>query len=333
MLAGNCRMVITCCLAFNRLMAHLTMRVALPFQDPFATAGWPAQPTTDKNLRLGRDRSERVAVRVGDICPTDRIMAGPTKLQPMTMKWFGNLGFLLLGFMAQGAWAEQVSVAVAANFSAPMQKIAAAFAQDTGHKAVITLGSTGRFYAQIKNGAPFQVLLSADDETPALLEKEGSGVAGTRFTYAVGRLALWSKQPGLVDAAGAVLANGSFAHLAIADPKIAPYGAAATEVMQKQGVLPRLRPKLVQGENIAQTYQYVATGNAELGFVALSQVMLDGKISEGSAWVVPGNLHAPLRQDAMLLAPGRNNPAALALLAYLKSDKARAVIKSHAYDF
>ena len=165
MLAGNCRMVITCCLAFNRLMAHLTMRVALPFQDPFATAGWPAQPTTDKNLRLGRDRSERVAVRVGDICPTDRIMAGPTKLQPMTMKWFGNLGFLLLGFMAQGAWAEQVSVAVAANFSAPMQKIAAAFAQDTGHKAVITLGSTGRFYAQIKNGAPFQVLFIRNVKT------------------------------------------------------------------------------------------------------------------------------------------------------------------------
>ena len=249
------------------------------------------------------------------------------------MRWLNCFLILLLGLPGSGVGAAEVTVAVAANFAAPMQKIAAAFAQDTGHKAVLTLGSTGRFYAQIKNGAPFGVLLAADDETPALLEKEGLGVAGTRFTYAVGRLALWSKQPGLVDAAGAVLATGKFAHLAIADPRLAPYGAAATEVMQKQGVLPRLRPKLVQGENIAQTYQYVASGNAELGFVALSQVMLDGKIAEGSAWVVPGSLHGPLKQDAVLLAAGRNNPAAMALLAYLKSDKVRAVIKSHAYDF
>lgn len=250
------------------------------------------------------------------------------------MRWVNCFWILLGGLVPPCVGAAEVTVAVAANFAAPMQKIAAAFAQDTGHKAVLTLGSTGRFYAQIKNGAPFGVLLAADDKTPALLEKEGLAVAGSRFTYAIGRLVLWSRQPGLVDAAGAVLAHGNFAHLAIADPKIAPYGAAALEVLAKKGLLAALTPKLVQGENIAQTYQYVATGNAELGFVALSQVMLDGKMAEGSAWVVPGNLHAALKQDAvLLLATGRNNPAAVALMAYLKSDKARAVIKSYAYDF
>lgn len=230
------------------------------------------------------------------------------------------------------AQAGEVAVAVAANFAAPMQKIAAAFEQDTGHKAVLALGSTGRFYAQIRNGAPFQVLLSADDETPARLEREGSGVAGTRFTYAIGRLVLWSRQPGVVDAQGEVLKTGRFQHLAVADPKLAPYGAAALEVLRALGLLQTLTPRFVQGENIAQTYQFVASGNADLGFVALSQVFADGAIAQGSGWIVPAKLHEPLRQDALLLTTGKDNPAATALLAYLRTDKARAIIRGYGYD-
>jgi len=227
--------------------------------------------------------------------------------------------------------AAEVSVAVAANFTAPMQKIAALFEQDTGHKAVLAFGSTGRFYAQIRNGAPFQVLLAADDETPARLEREGAGVAGSRFAYAVGRLVLWSRQPGLVDARGEVLKSGRFDKLALADPKLAPYGAAAIETMAALGVLDALRPRFVQGENIAQTYQFVASENAQLGFVALSQVFADGRITSGSAWIVPPELHTPIRQDAILLDKGRDNPAAVALMQYLRSDKARAIIRSHGY--
>jgi molybdate transport system substrate-binding protein len=225
-----------------------------------------------------------------------------------------------------------VQVAVAANFTAPMQAIAAAFEQDTGHKARLAFGSTGKFYAQIRHGAPFQVLLAADDQTPARLEREGMAVPGTRFTYAVGRLALWSAQAGKVDARGEVLKQGDYKHVAIANPKLAPYGAAAVEVMQHLGVVEAVRPKLVQGENIAQTHQFVASGNAELGFVALSQVTRDGTLTGGSAWIVPGDLHAPIRQDATILANGRGNPAASALMDYLKGEKAKAVIRAYGYD-
>lgn len=242
-------------------------------------------------------------------------------------------GVLALLGLALTVQAGEVSVAVAANFTAPMQKIAAAFAHDTGHQAVLAFGSTGRFYAQIKNGAPFQVLLAADDETPLQLEREGQGVAGTRFTYAVGRLVLWSAQPGRVDAQGQVLKAGQFDKLALADPKLAPYGAAAIETLTQLGLLEQLRPKFVQGENIAQTYQFVATQNVPLGFVALSQVYADGHLSQGSAWVVPASLHRPIRQDALLLARGQGKPAALALLAYLRGEKARTIIRSYGYDF
>ena len=228
--------------------------------------------------------------------------------------------------------AAEVSVAVAANFTAPMRKIAAAFEADTGHKAVLAFGATGAFYAQIKNGAPFQMLLAADDETPARLEKESLGVAGTRFTYAIGKLVLWSAQPGVVDGKGEVLTKGSFERIALANPKLAPYGAAAVETMAKLNVLERLRPRFVQGENIAQTYQFVSTGNAPLGFVALSQVMADGAIAKGSAWVVPATLHEPIRQDAVTLASGKDNPAAAALVAYLKGEKARGIIRSYGYE-
>ena len=247
-------------------------------------------------------------------------------------RWaLGLLVSTCLAALAQ-AQAAEVSVAVAANFTAPMQKIAAAFEQDTGHKAILAFGSTGKFYAQIKNGAPFQVLLSADDETPARLEREGLGVGGTRFTYAIGRLVLWSRQPALVNDKGDVLRSGKFERIALADPKLAPYGAAAVEVLNGLGVMSALAPKFVQGENIAQTYQFVATGNAELGFVALSQVFAEGKLTQGSGWTVPATLHAPIRQDAVVLNSGRDNAAAAALMVYLRNDKARAIIRSFGYD-
>ena len=241
-------------------------------------------------------------------------------------------GLLVVCWSLTAARAAEVKVAVAANFTAPMQKIAAAFAKDTGHEAKLTFGATGKFYAQIKNGAPFELLLSADDETPALLERESQAVAGTRFTYAIGRLVLWSRQPGFVDDAGTVLRNGTFKHLALANPKLAPYGAAAVEVLNGLGLAATLSPKFVQGENIAQTYQFAATGNAELGFVALSQVWADGRLKEGSAWVVPVRLHTAMRQDAIVLKPGQDQPAATALMNYLRGEKARAIIRSFGYD-
>jgi len=241
------------------------------------------------------------------------------------------LGFLsFLSLMAQ-AQAGDALLAVAANFTAPMQKIAQAFEQDTGHKAVLSFGATGSFYAQIKNGAPFDVLLAADDDTPLKIEKEGLSVVGSRFTYATGQLVLWSKQAGLVDDKGEVLRSGKFQKIAIANPKLAPYGLAATETLTQLGLLSELQPKIVMGESIGQTYQFLVTENAQLGFVALSQVFADGKITQGSAWVVPAKLHNPIQQDAVLLNSGKNNPAAAALLTYLKSDKARAIIKAYGY--
>ncbi len=228
--------------------------------------------------------------------------------------------------------ADEVNVAVAANFTAPMQRIADDFQKDTGHKAVLSFGSTGRFYAQIKEGAPYHVFLAADDETPARIEKEGGAVAGTRFTYAIGKLVLWSRKPDFVDDRGAVLKSAQVDRLAIADPKLAPYGAAAVETMKNLGVFESLQPKIVLGESISQAHQFVATGNAVLGFVALSQVWADGKLKEGSAWIVPGDRYAPIRQDAVILGRGKDNAAAKALLGYLKGDKARAIIQGFGYE-
>lgn len=227
--------------------------------------------------------------------------------------------------------ADEVHVAVAANFTAPMKRIAADVERDTGHKATLSFGATGRFYAQITSGAPFEVLLAADDETPAKLEKEGVVVKGSRFTYATGTLVLWSAQPGLVDAKGEVLKKNSFSKIAIAAPRLAPYGAAAVETMTKLGVMSTLEPKLVTGESIGQAFSFISTGNAELGFVALSQVFEDGKIKSGSGWIVPENLHSPIRQDAVLLVRGKDNKAAVALMAYLKTDRAKGVIRSFGY--
>jgi molybdate transport system substrate-binding protein len=238
------------------------------------------------------------------------------------------LACLLLA--ALPARADDVSVAVAANFTAPMKQIAAAFEKDSGHKVVVSYGSTGKFYAQIKNGAPFEILLAADDETPAKLVKENVGQTGSQFTYAVGKLLLWSAKPGFVDSAGAVLKKGDFAHLSLPDPKLAPYGVAAVEALKALGAYETAAPKIVTAENLTQAYQFIASGNAELGFVALSQVLKDGKV-EGSSWMVPASLYTPIRQDAVLLAPAKGKPAAEALMQFLKGDKAKAVIKSFGY--
>lgn len=239
---------------------------------------------------------------------------------------------LLTATIAALAHADEVQVAVAANFTGPMQVIAPLFERDTGHKVVSSYGATGKFYAQVVNGAPFDVLLAADDETPARMVREGHAVAGTPFTYAIGTLVLWSAKADFVDGKGEVLKKADFKHLAIANPKTAPYGAAALQAMGKLGVAEQLKPRFVQGENISQTQQFVVTGAAELGFIAYSQVIKNGRIGSGSGWIVPAKLYDPIRQDAVILARGRDKPAALALLNYLKSDKARAIIQSFGYD-
>jgi molybdate transport system substrate-binding protein len=243
-----------------------------------------------------------------------------------------SLAALLVLGATLAVHAAEVQVAVAANFAGPMKALAADFEKATGHKAVLASGATGKFYAQIQSGAPFDVFLAADDETPARLDKEGATVPGNRFTYATGKLVLWSAKPDLVDAKGEVLKSGQFAHIALAAPKLAPYGAAAVEAMTRLGVFARLEPKFVQGESIGQTFGFVSSGNAELGFVALSQVWENGKLKSGSAWIVPAELHSPIRQDAVLLNRGKDNAAAVALMAFLKSDAAKAVIRSFGYE-
>ena len=230
------------------------------------------------------------------------------------------------------ARADVVQVAVAANFTAPARALAEVFARTTGHEAKLSFGATGAFYTQIKNGAPFDVLLAADDERPARLEKEGDTVPGSRFTYATGQLVLWSAKPGLVDDEGAVLKHGQFGKIAIANPKNAPYGAAAVEAMEKLGLAATLQPKLVTGESIGQTYNFIATGNAELGFVALAQVLEGGKLKSGSMWVVPAQYHAPIIQDAVILNRAASNPAAKAWMELLKTPQSKALIRSYGYE-
>jgi molybdate transport system substrate-binding protein len=233
---------------------------------------------------------------------------------------------------ATPARADEVLVAVAANFAAPAARLSDAFRAASGHTLKLVSGSTGKFEVQIVAGAPFEVLLSADDETPQRLISAGHAVAGSAFTYAVGQLVLWSATPGLVDAQGAVLSAGRFEKLAIANPKTAPYGRAAMEVLAARGLTAALSPKLVTGESVAQAYQFIATGNAELGFVALSQVSVPGKAPSGSLWRVPAALHQPIRQDAVLLKAGVGKPAAAALLQWLRGEPAQAVIRSHGYE-
>jgi molybdate transport system substrate-binding protein len=237
----------------------------------------------------------------------------------------------LLAALSFQAHADEVQVAVAANFTAPIKDIAVEFEKDTGHKVTASFGATGAFYTQISNGAPFDVFFAADDKTPIKLEKENAIVPGSRFTYAIGTLVLWSSKEGYVDDKGEVLKTGTFEHVSVANPKTAPYGTAAIQTLTKLGLLETLQPKFVQGENITQAYQFISTGNAELGFVALSQVYKDGKITSGSAWIVPDDLYESIRQDAVILTKGSNNPAAKALVDYLKGPKAAAIIKSYGY--
>ena len=229
---------------------------------------------------------------------------------------------------APAARAGEVHVAVATNFAATCEAIASDFTADSGHRVVISSGSSGKLTAQIEAGAPFEVFLSADADRPKRLEASGLAVAGSRFPYALGRLVLWSARADLVDAEGAVLAGGGFRHLAIASPELAPYGAAARVVLERLGHWERLAPRLVRGEDIGQTFQFVATGNAELGFVALAQLV--GR-DDGSRWPVPAELHAPIGQHAALLAAGAGNAAARAFVAFLRGGAARARIERSGY--
>ncbi len=238
--------------------------------------------------------------------------------------------FLLL--MSQSTYSATTLVAVAANFSKPMTEIAAGFEKATGHSANLSFGSTGKFVSQMENGGPFEILLAADEKSPEKLIQDGFAVSGSQFIYAVGKLVLWSATPGYVDDKGGILSSGDFTHLALADPKLAPYGAAAIEVLNGLKLQDKLQPLIVQSESIAQAYQFISTGNAELGFVALSQVIDNGKITSGSAWIVPAELHAPIKQAVVLLNNGAENPAAKALLVYLKSAPALEIIKKYGYD-
>ena len=232
-------------------------------------------------------------------------------------------------YLSTPALAGDVQVAVAANFTEPAKDIAVAFEKKTGHHVVMSFGPSGGFYSQIQQGAPFEVFLSADAERPTKLEAENLGVKGSRFVYAYGKLVLWSATPGFVDDKGAVLARGKFQHIAIADPAAAPYGTAAVETMKKLSLYDTLAPKVVKGSSIAQAYGFVDTGSAELGFVALSQVF---KTNKGSRWVVPAADYTPIDQQAILLNPGANDPAAKAFITFLKSTDAVKIIKSYGYE-
>lgn len=231
--------------------------------------------------------------------------------------------------LSAAAVAGETKVAVAANFTEAAREIAARFKARTGHEASLSFGSSGQFYTQIANGAPYEVFLSADAERPQRAEAEGLAVPGSRFTYATGRLVLWSQTPGLVDNKGAVLAKGNFQKLSLADPKGAPYGQAAIETLTRLKLYDVLRPKIVTGSSITQAYQYVRTGAAELGFVALSQVAGE---KGGSRWLVPAADHSPIEQQAVLLKTGANSAAAKAFLTFLKSGEAKAIIRRYGYE-
>ncbi len=240
-------------------------------------------------------------------------------------------GVMLAAATVNTASAGEVNAAVAANFTAPVQQIVELFQKETGHTVKLSFGSSGKFYSQIQNGAPFDVFLAADEKNPELLEQEGLAVANTRFVYALGKLVLWSAKPGFVDAQGAVLRKGGYNKIAYADPKLAPYGLAAKETLEEMGLWNAVQSKLVTGESIAQTYQFAATGNAELAFIALSQITRDGKVTDGSWWLVPSHMYNPIRQSAVLLSAAKDSAAAKAFLTFLKSEKSVAIIRGFGY--
>ncbi len=229
--------------------------------------------------------------------------------------------------LTAAAQADSVSVAVASNFTDAANEIAAAFAEASDHEAVLSFGATGQFYTQITQGAPFEVFLAADDQRPTTAVEEGYGVEGSVFTYAIGQLVLYSLEEGKVTGPE-TLEAAEFERIAIANPETAPYGKAAVETMQSLGVYDALQPKIVQGQNIGQAYQFVETGNAEVGFVALGQV---SQTDAGSRWVVPQEHFEPIRQDAVLLKTGEANPAAAAFLEFLTGDEASAIIEKYGY--
>ncbi|KKC41070.1 molybdate ABC transporter substrate-binding protein [Devosia epidermidihirudinis] len=236
------------------------------------------------------------------------------------------LGTLLTSLLlSTAAHADSVSVAVAANFTKVAEQLAPLFKAETGHDVVYSFGATGQLYTQISQGAPFEVLLAADDERPTKAVTEGLGVEGSVFTYAIGALALYSTSLDLTDGE-AVLKADAFHKIAIADPAAAPYGRAAVETIEKLGLTSAIEPKLVTGENITQTLQFVETNNAELGFVAASQV-----VGKSSVWIVPADLYEPIRQDAVLLTTGKDSDAAKAYVDFLKSETAVTVIKAAGY--
>jgi molybdate transport system substrate-binding protein len=246
----------------------------------------------------------------------------------MTSRYYWLLPLALIANLWSAALsAAEVHVAVAANFLKPLQQLQAQFEQDSGHQLVISSGSTGQLYAQIQNGAPFDVFLGADSERPLLTITHELGVEGSFFVYAQGRLVLWSMQPEFVDEAGAVLSQGNFNHLALANPKTAPYGAAAMEVLNALTLTETVQDKLVQGQSVTQTYQFIATGNAELGFVAFSQLKSEATI-EGSYWLVDSDLYQPIDQGAVLLKHGQDNAAAKVFLEFLQSE----AVKQHIVD-
>ncbi len=247
-------------------------------------------------------------------------------------KIHGFLCLLFLTICPATSAAEEVRIAVAANFLATLNEIVTTFEQDTGHVAVVSSGSSGRLYAQIKNGAPFDVFFSADVTRPKLMEEEGLAVQGSRFTYAVGRLTLWSPGPTMIEGNGkAMLLSDDVEHVAIANPKTAPYGAAAKEVLQALGLWEPIQDRLVRGENIGQTFHFVFSKNAQLGFVALSQVLGHKVNGAGRRWDVPMHLHAPLRQQAVLLHNGQYNEVAHAFLDYVKGSTSRNIIERFGY--
>lgn len=237
---------------------------------------------------------------------------------------------LLILFYCLPGSSEEIRVAVASNFAAPMNEIAREFEQSSGHTVHLSFGSSGKFFAQIKHGAPFQVFFSADQAKPQALEQEGLVVVGSRFTYASGALVLWSRTLELGDNGANILRSGEFNKLALANPRLAPYGVAAEEVLTNLQLREITKPKWVQGENIAQTWQFVHSGNAELGFVARSQIVHQEK-EAGFVWIVPPALYNPIRQDAVLLRPGENNKAARELLDFVRSELAKKIIEAYGY--
>lgn len=241
------------------------------------------------------------------------------------------IGIILL-LSSSFSFADEISVAVAGNFFKPLKVLAAQFEAQTGHNVQLSVGATGKLYAQITNGAPFEVFLAADQKRPTKLVEQQLAVKESQFTYAKGKLVLWSSDPALIDAQGSRLKSPDLQHLAIANPKTAPYGEQATRALKNLGLYEQLEAKLVQGQNIGQAFQYVSSGNVQQGILALSQVTNDGQITSGSAWIIPGSLYQAIQQDAVLLDKGKNNPAAREFLAYLKTPAALQIISLFGYE-